>query len=344
MNYMDTRSAAKILELGSAFWGSKALLSAVELGLFTRLAEKGPMSLTDVRAALGLHERSAADFLDALVALGMLDRLADGRYVNTPDGELYLDRNKPTYVGGMLEMMNARLYRFWGSLTDALKTGQPQNETRTGEPDLFAAVYAEPARLEQFLAAMTGLSLPTAGAMAKAFPWHQYRTFADIGCAQGGLTSVVAHAHRHLTGYGFDLPAVRPVFERYIAGQGLEERVSFASGDFFADALPEADVLVMGHILHDWSLEQKNLLLRKAFDALPAGGALIVYDAMIDDTRRKNTFGLLMSLNMLIETPGGFDYTSADCIGWMRQAGFRNPRVEGLQGPYSMVVGTKPTA
>jgi precorrin-6B methylase 2 len=238
-------------------------------------------------------------------------------------------------------MANARLYRFWGNLTEALVTGLPQNEIGRGEPDLFTAVYADPARLELFLGAMTGLSLPTARAIAAAFPWSKYRSFADIGCAQGGLTVEVARAHPHLTGFGFDLPAVRPVFERYVAQHGLAGRLVFHAGNFFESRLPTVDVLVMGHILHDWSLEQKKHLLENAFESLPAGGALIVYDAIIDDDRRQNAFGLLMSLNMLIETPAGFDYTGADCMAWMREAGFRDVRVEPLQGAYSMVVGHK---
>ena len=151
MTQMTTLSPDKILQLGSAFWGSKTLLSAIELGLFTRLAVSGPMALPELRQALGLHERSARDFFDALVALGMLQRGADGRYANTPETELYLDRDKSTYCDGMLEMMNARLYRFWGHLTEAVQTGLPQNESRHGEPDLFGVLYRDPARLEQFL-------------------------------------------------------------------------------------------------------------------------------------------------------------------------------------------------
>jgi SAM-dependent methyltransferase len=338
---MTTVNPEKILQLGSAFWASKTLLSAIELGVFTRLAANGPLGLEPLRDALGLHARSARDFFDALVSLGMLQRLPDGRYANTPETELYLDRAKPSYLGGMLEMMNARLYRFWGHLTEALQTGLPQNESRHGEPDLFGVLYQDPARLELFLSAMTGLSRPTARAIATAFPWHEHNSFADIGCAQGGLTAELARAHPHLTGYGYDLPAVRPVFERYIRQHELEGRVIFKSGDFFKDPLPKVDVLVMGHILHDWSLEEKKLLLAKAHDALPSGGALIVYDAMIDDERRQSAFGLLMSLNMLIETPAGFDYTGADCRGWMEEAGFRDVRVEPLQAPYSMAVGRK---
>jgi SAM-dependent methyltransferase len=341
MTHQSTITASSIMQLGSAFWGAKTLLSAIELEVFTTLAEHGPVELERLRDLVGLHERSARDFFDALVALGMLQRLADGRYANTSETDLYLDRNKPSYVGGMLEMMNARLYRFWGHLTEGLKTGRPQNESRHGEPDLFGVLYQDPERLEQFLKAMTGLSLPTARAIATAFPWRDYRTFADIGCAQGGLTAEIARVHPHLTGYGYDLPAVRPIFERYVTQHGLDRQLAFNVGDFFKHPLPSVDVLVMGHILHDWDLDEKLLLLRKAFDALPVGGSLIVYDAMIDDERRENVFGLLMSLNMLIETPGGFDYTGADCQGWMRNIGFRNVRVEPLQGPYSMAVGQK---
>jgi precorrin-6B methylase 2 len=330
----------KILQLGFAFWGSKALLSAVELGLFTELA-KEPLDAGALQERLKLHPRSARDFFDALVALGMLERDAQGRYRNTPATELYLDRAKPSYIGGMLEMCNQRLYRFWGGLTRGLKSGEPQNEVTHGEPDLFDAIYKDPASLEHFLKAMTGVSRPTARAIAEKFPWGEAKTFCDVGCAQGGLSVEIAKAHPHLKGQGFDLAAVGPIFERFVRENGVEGRLSFAPGDFFKDRLPTADVLVMGHILHDWDLEQKRLLLRKSLEALPKGGRLLVYDAVIDDERRSNAYGLLMSLNMLIETRGGFDYTGADCIGWMREAGFREARVEHLAGPYSMAVGTK---
>jgi SAM-dependent methyltransferase len=330
----------KVLQLGFAFWGSKTLLSAVELGLFTLLAQE-PLDGRALQERLKLHPRSARDFFDALVALGMLERDGQGRYRNTAETGLYLDRAKPSYIGGMLEMCNQRLYRFWGGLTRGLKTGEPQNEVTHGEPDLFDAIYKDPASLEHFLKAMTGVSRPTARAIAEKFPWKEAKSFCDVGCAQGGLSVEIAKAHPHLKGQGFDLPAVGPIFERFARENGVSERLAFTPGDFFKDRLPTADVLVMGHILHDWDLDQKRKLLAKALEALPKGGRLLVYDAMIDDERRSNAYGLLMSLNMLIETRGGFDYTGADCIGWMREAGFREARVEPLAGPYSMAVGTK---
>ncbi len=329
----------RIMQLGLGFWGSKTLLSAIELGLFTELA-RGPLDAHALGDRLGLHPRSVVDFLDALVALRMLERGTDGLYSNTPETDIFLDRGKPSYIGGILEMANARLYEFWGSLTEALRTGQPQNEAKGGA-NPFGAMYADPHRLESFLKAMTGISMGAAMAIAQKFPWEQYQTFIDIGGAQGGLPVQVASAHKHLAGGCFDLPAVRPIFERYVDEHGLSDRLRFYEGDFFREPLPTADVLVMGHILHDWNMEEKRMLLAKAYDALPAGGALIVYEALIDDERRENAFGLLMSLNMLIETPGGFDYTGTDCQSWMKGAGFRETRVEHLIGPDSMVIGIK---
>lgn len=332
-------SPDKLLSLGMSFWNAKALLSAVELGVFDALAE-APADCETLRVKLGLHPRSARDFFDALVALKLLDRDERNLYRNTAETDFFLVRGKPGHVGGMLEMANARLYESWGHLTEALKTGRRQSENKE-EGDLFAALYADPARLRGFLAAMSGVSAGAARAIADKFPWDRYESFIDIGAAQGMVPVTIAGAHPHLTGGGFDLPQVGPVFEAFAAANGLSDRLRFYPGDFFADPLPQADVLIMGHILHDWDLAQKRLLLKKAYDALPPGGALIVYEALIDDERRKNAFGLLMSLNMLIETAGGFDYTGADCRGWMTQAGFRETRVEHLVGPDAMVIGVK---
>ncbi len=327
-----------ILGIGMGFWTSKALLSAVELGLFSTLAGR-PRTAKDLTSELGLHPRGVADFLDALVSLGMLERDGD-EYSNTPATDVFLDRNKPSYIGGILEMANARLYPFWASLTEALRTGRPQNEIKSGD-DFFATLYANPDLLEQFLHAMTGLTMGAALAIAERFPWNRYQTVIDIGTAEGCVPVQLALRHPHLTGGGFDLPPVGPIFDRYVASFGLTDRLRFFPGDFFADPLPTGDVLIMGRILHDWGLDQKLTLLRKAYDALPDGGALIVYDSIIDDGRRENTFGLLMSLNMLIETNAGFDYSGADCRAWMAEVGFRDSHVEHLVGPDSMVVGIK---
>ncbi len=328
-----------ILQTGFAFWASKTLLSAIEMGVFTELAQ-GPLGYEALRTRLTLHPRSARDFFDALVATGFLTRTGD-TYANTPETDAFLDRKKPSYLGGMLEMANHRLYPFWGTLTEGLQTGLPQNEVKSGAQGLFEGLYAEPARLKEFLKAMTGLSHGANMTIAHAFPWNNYRTYVDVGTAQGDLAGQIALANPHLKGQGFDLPEVGPIFSEYMAQLGVAGRVTFTPGSFFNDPLPKADVVTMGHILHDWDLPTKQMLIRKAYDAVPTGGAVIIYEAIIDNERTQNAFGLLMSLNMLIETPGGFDYTGADCEEWLREAGFTSTRVEHLVGPDSMVVGIK---
>lgn len=336
---MDQPQPDHILQVGLGFWASKTLLSAVEMEVFTELA-KHPADLETLQGRLGLHQRSARDFFDALVALKFLER-RNARYYNTPSTDFFLDKRKPSYIGGILEMANHRLYPFWNHLTTALRTGLPQNEVRDGSPNPFAAIYAEPARLKEFLKSMSGISRGANLAIARRFPWSKYRTAVDVGTAQGDLIAQVALANPHIEGIGFDLPEVGPIFEAFVEANGLSGRVKFIPGSFMDQPLPKADVVMMGHILHDWNLEIKGMLVRKAYEALPDGGAYIVYESIIDDDRSANAFGLLMSLNMLIETSDGFDYTGADCSQWMKQAGFRETRIEHLVGPDSMVIGIK---
>ena len=340
---MRERDPSHIMQVGMGFFASKTLLSAVELGVFTALAKR-PMTGAEIASTLGLHSRAVPDFPDALVALKLLDRTGEGavaRYANTPDGEMFLDRDSPHYIGGILEMANARLYGFWGNLTEGLRTGRPQNETRNSGEPMFAKLYQVPERLEQFMNAMSGISAGNFLAFAEAFDFSRCRTLCDVGGATGQLSCMVAAAQPHMRCVSFDLPNVVPIATRRIIGAGLADRVTAAGGDFFVDDLPKADVVTMGMILHDWNLETKKLLIRKAFDALPEGGAFVVIEALIDDARRENAFGLLMSLNMLIEFGDAFDYTAADFQGWCREAGFRRFDVIPLKGPSSAAVAYK---
>ena len=334
---------APILQTAFGFWSSKVLLTAVELELFTRLGTRR-LTGAELGAELELHPRAIADFFDTLVALRFLERDGEGpgaRYANTPAGALYLDRSSPRYIGGIMVMLNSRLFRFWNDLPEALRTGRPQNETKHGGQGVFEELYAEPARLEQFLGAMTGLSRLNFEALAEAFDFSRYATLCDVGGATGLLCIEAARKHPRLRCISFDLPVVEPIARRSIAAAGLSDRVTTASGNFFEDPLPRADVITMGMILHDWNLEKKLQLIRAAYDALPAGGALVAVEALIDDSRRENVFGLLMSLNMLIEFGEAFDYSGADFRGWCREVGFRRFEVIPLAGPSSAAVAYK---
>ena len=332
-----------ILQTAFAFWSSKVLLTAVEFGVFTKLGNRR-ITGAELGAELGLHPRGINDFLDALVAMQFLDREGDGpsaKYFNTPAGTLYLDRESPRYIGGVLVMLNDRLFKFWHDLPEALRTGRPQNEVKHGQKGVFEELYKELPRLEQFMGAMTGLSRINFEAFAEKFDFSNFKTLCDVGGATGLLCIEAAKKHPHLRCTSFDLPPVEPIARKHIAAAGLSDRIGTASGDFFNDPLPKADLITMGMILHDWNLEKKLHLIRAAYDALPPGGALVAIEALIDDARRENAFGLLMSLNMLIEFGDAFDYSGADFRKWCGEAGFRRFDVMHLAGASSAAIAHK---
>jgi hypothetical protein len=328
---------SRIMDVGMGFWPSKVLLSAIELDLFTHLGDTS-MAGEEIGERIGLHPRAIYDFLDALVSLRFLERDGDGpdgRYRNSAETAAFLDEKSPTYIGGFFKMCNARLYGFWGDLTDALRSGEPQNELKLGGTSFFEELYSDPARLEQFLYAMAGISLGPSHALAEEFDFSRYQTVCDVGGATGLQCMALARRHPHLRCTTYDLPVVAPIAEKAIAAAGLSDRITVASGDFFAEPLPRADVIVMARILHDWNLDRKKQLISAAYDALPDGGALVVLETLIDDARRENSFGLMMSLNMLIEFGEAFDYTGHDLAGWCREIGFRQVEILPLGGPTS---------
>jgi len=332
-----------IMQTATAFWASKVLLTAVELDLFTTLGD-GKQTASQLGEKLGLHPRGTYDFFDALVALKFLEREGDGpqgKYKTTPQTAAFLNKKSPTYIGGLPEMLNARLFGFWNDLGSALKTGKPQNEVKHGNKPIFEELYANQASLGQFLDAMTGFQAANFATLAQKFDFAKYKTVSDIGGALALLSRIVGARHPHLSFASFDLPPVAPLAEKQIKAAGMEGRIKAVAGDFFKDDLPKADVVTMGNILHDWNLENKKLLIRKAYDALPAGGAFIAIENLIDDARRENAFGLLMSLNMLIEFGDAFDYTGADFRAWCGEAGFKRFEIIPLAGPTSAAVAYK---
>lgn len=333
-----------IMQTATAFWASKVLLTAVEFDLFSTLGD-GSMTASQLGDALEIHPRGRYDFFDALVALRFLERNGDGpegRYLNSPETAAFLDRSSPTYIGGLPEMLNARLFGFWNHLGEALKTGQPQNEVKESGKPMFEELYSDEARLGTFLAAMTGFQAGNFQALAEKFDFSRVHTVTDAGGALALLSRILGARHPHLKFASFDLPPVGPHAQIHIDGAGMSDRITVVSGDFLVDDLPTADVVTMGNILHDWDLEKKKLLISKAYAALPDGGAFIAIENVIDDARREHVFGLLMSLNMLIEFgEGGFDYTGADFREWCSEAGFTRFDLIPLTGPTSAAIAYK---
>jgi precorrin-6B methylase 2 len=297
-----------------------------------------------IRKDFGLHERGIYDFLDALVALGFLKRTGlkeTSSYSNSAEAEYFLDKEKPTYIGGILKMANNRLYGFWNNLEEGLKTGLPQNETKNGGKPLFEDLYSNEAKLTEFIKAMGGIQMGNFIAFSHQFDFSNYTTLCDIGGSGGDLSAQVALNNSHMTCISFDLPPVAPVARGNIKRLGLSDKVTIREGDFFKDEFPDADVITMGNVLHDWGIEDKKILMKKAYNALPIGGALVVIENIIDDDRSGNAFGLMMSLNMLIETPGGFDFSGEDFHGWAREIGFNDTYAMPLTGPTSAIIAIK---
>jgi hypothetical protein len=336
---------SNVMQIGLGFWASKVLLTAVNAGLFTHLAKK-PLSLKEIKALFNWNcmDRHASDFLDTLYALKFLIREGIGEtaiYSNTVDTDFFLDKQKPSYIGGILEMANNRLFRFWANLDDAMKTGKLQNEAANNGENLFEAIYKSPEKTREFIHAMTGIQVGNFIAFASKFDFSNYKTLCDIGGSGAMLSIQVAMQNPHISCNSFDLPVVEPVALENITHFHLSDRIKTTVGDFFKDTFPKADVIVMGNILHDWSEERKIILIKKAYDALPEGGAFVAIENVIDNDRSQNVFGLTMSLNMLIETEEGFDYTLSDFEKWAKLAGFKTVDLIPLAGPSSAAIAYK---
>lgn len=336
-------SPSKIMQVGMGFWASKTLLTAVNMNLFTLLAIS-ELSGDEIKLKLGLHSRSLYDFLDTLVALGFLERTglkSTAIYKNTPESNLFLDINKREYIGGILKMSNNRLYAFWNDLETGLKTGLPQNETKDNGVSVFEAIYSDTEKLHEFIYAMAGVQMGSFMAFAKTFDFTNYSSLCDIGGSGGHLSAQVALHNEHIHCTSFDLPPVSPVATEVIESFGLSKRVRIATGDFFEDDFPKADIITMGNILHDWGLEDKKTLIRKAFNVLPVGGKLVVIENIIDNDRRVNAFGLMVSLNMMIETEKGYDFSKSDFDKLALEIGFSETASMPLAGPTSAVIAIK---
>ncbi|GGA72162.1 methyltransferase/methylase [Flavobacterium palustre] len=345
-NQTNQPSPAVIMQIGSGFWASKILLAAVNFELFTHLARKESMSAREIKDLLKLNctDRHLFDFLDALFCFGFLKRdgfLETAQYSNSLDTGTFLDKEKTSYMGGMLEMMNNRLYGFWGNLEEGLKTGLVQNEAKNGGEPIFESLYKDPKLLKGFVNAMTGIQIGNFMALAQKFDFSKYKTFLDVGGSAGILSTMVAKYNSNMSCTTFDLPAVEAMANETIQKFEVSAQVKAVSGDFFTDSFPKADVITMGNILHDWNEENKLMLMQKAYDALPDGGVFIAIESVIDNERKQNVFGLMMSLNMLIETADGFDYTFDDFNKWAKQIGFKSTSSLGLTGPTSAVIAYK---
>ncbi|HTQ66385.1 MAG TPA: methyltransferase [Puia sp.] len=337
---------SRIMQIGMGFWASKALLAAVKFKIFTLLSGTS-MSGVQIKEKLQLQttDRHVYDWLDSLVSLGFLQRDGvgtNGLYCNAIETDLFLDKNKPSYIGGILEMSNSRLYPFWANLEEGLLTGLRQNESKSGSNmDFFEELYKSEEKLREFVDAMSGIQMGNFIALAHQFNFSNYETHTDIGGADGFLSIQIALNHPAIHCTTFDLPPVEPLAKAKIRQFNLEKRIQVVSGNFLNAPFPAAEVITMGNILHGMDEKTKTEIVKKAYNVLPQGGVFIAIENIIDNDRRQNTFGMLMSLNMLIENGDAFDYTFNDFEGWAKLAGFKDTELLHLAGPTSAAIAYK---
>lgn len=335
---------SRILDAMRGVHINQTLRAAVKLDLFT-LLEEHPLTMEEIKRGLALQGRGLCDFLDTLVSLELLERDGNGkdaRYKNTKEVSLFLVKGSPQYIGWSFEHRMQVFEQSWGALDEALKTGKPvRQDIRESGKDLFELNYQSDEGTRTFVEGMNFGQLGSFTDFSREFDFSGCNTLCDIGGANGLLSILVARQHKHMNCITFDLPALEPYALNKIKEAGLSDRISVVNGNFFEDDFPRADIITMGNILHDWNLEQKKLLIGKAYEALPNGGRMVVIEYIIDNERRKNTAGLLMSVQMLLVTEGGFDFTAADFDSWARETGFKKTSSMHLKGNSSAVIAYK---
>ena len=340
---------SKIMQIGMGFWASTAMLGAVRFEVFTLLAA-GSKTGKQIKEQLGLKttDRHIYDWLDVLTSFGFLERQGvedNAVYSNAADTDAFLDKKKSSYIGGILEMANNRLYQFWGNLEEGLLTGKPQNESKAADDndnmEFFSELYKEPVKLQEFMNAMSGIQMGNFMTLVNKFDFSQYKTLLDVGGADGWLSIQICRRHPNINCINFDLPPVEPLAKKKIEQFGLSDRIKVVAGDFMKDEFPAAEIIVMGNILHGMNEEAKISMLEKVYARLPQGGAFVVIENIIDNERRQNTFGLLMSLNMLIENGDAFDMSFNDFQNFAKKAGFSRSELMPLTGPTSAVIAYK---
>ncbi|WP_051173917.1 methyltransferase [Amycolatopsis orientalis] len=315
--------ARAVIELNTAYFRAKAMQSAVELGVFELLAE-APATAESVRLALGVKHRLFPEFLDVLCELGLLERDGTG-YRNSDLASEFLVPGAPTYLGGTAKQHANMHYHAWGKLTEALREGKATSPVAGLGPAAYPTVYQDLDKARHVMAHMDAHNGFTGDELAREIDWSRYRSFADIGGARGNVAARIALAHPHLTGEVFDLPGLAPLADELLKDLGVADRVKFTGGDFFTQLMPAVDVLILGHVLADWPTESRLDLIDRAYAALPPGGTIVVYDAMIDRAdERLDT--LLQRINSAIIRDDNSQYSVEDCREWLAAAGFRNER------------------
>ena len=314
-----------IIELIDAFRRSKTMFAAVSLGVFEALEER-PTDASGLAARLGAGADPLERLLDACVGMGLLKK-HDGAYANQPVAATYLCDRSPLSLTGYVLYSNEALFPMWAHLEDAVREGAPRwTQTFGWHGSIFDHFFKTEARQRHFLHGMHGFGQLSSAQVAAAFDLSRFQRMADLGGATGHLAMAACERYPQLRAVVFDLPPVVAMAREYVAGSAARDRIEPVAGDFFRDGLPAADLYSLGRILHDWPEDRIQRLLLKIYQALPAGGALLIAEKLLDEDKSGPTPAHLQSLNMLIATQGK-ERTLTEYQQLLQAAGFAS--VEG---------------
>jgi 3-hydroxy-5-methyl-1-naphthoate 3-O-methyltransferase len=322
----DGRAVAGLMELVGGFWGSMTIAAAVELNLFTRLANGRKAVLGELADEMDLMPRPTRLLLTACTSLGLLSK-ANGSYQNTPLSEEYLVAGKRCYFGDVSRYCTGREYLPWHKLVPALRANRPVTWDPDAQDSLFSAQDQE--MTDMFWDAMSALSAVTARILPTVYDFGRHHRVLDVGGGLGIFLIELCQRYPDLRGTLFDLPHVCQMARAKVAKAGLERVVEIVPGDFVADSsLPDGhDVILLSAVLHDWDEATNLALLAKCYDALPSKGVLLVCELFVNPEGTGPAAAALMGLNMFVETEGGENYPEDAYLSWLNQVGFTKPRL-----------------
>lgn len=329
---LPTVSPLPLMQLSIGFWSFKALAAANELDLFARLSDTDGHTIDELAEILGIGQRPVELLVTACASLGLLER-RDGRYVNSALADEFLVPGRAYQFGGWVRMLDRRLYPAWGRLVEAVRTNRPTSWNPDEQAHLFDS--EDPELLALFWEAMHSLSTLTARELGAHVDLSASTALLDVGGGSGAYDIELCRRYPNLRATVFDLPPVCDIASEKIEAAGEEERIAVAPGDFLADPeLPAGhDVVLLSMIMHDWAPEQDLAILRKCFAALPPGGRIVISELLVNDEKTGPPAAALMSLNMLVETVGGRNYTAAEYEEWLRATGFVDVQTVSFEAP-----------
>jgi acetylserotonin N-methyltransferase len=315
------------------------MFAAVSLGVFDAL-ESGPRKLTVLAGDLKADPDGLERLLDACVNLQLLSRGAEG-YANLPVAKAYLTKTSPHRLTGYISYSNEVMWKLWGNLADAVREGTHRwKQTYGFDGPIFSHFFRDEAAKCEFLMGMHGYGLISSPQVIGAFDLNRFQTFIDLGGATGHLAIAACQRYPALRAVVFDLPEALPLAREIIGASPVADRITFAGGDFFADPLPEGDLIAVGRILHDWTEAKILKLLARIYKRLPAGGALLIAEKLLDEDKRGPRWAQMQSLNMLTCTEGK-ERTLSEYEALLKKTGFTEVSGCRTNSPLDAVLASK---